>query len=243
MSYDTKLDSLVDSLEYIDTPEKTWDFLFEYTKGLAAEAMTYCHFAPPGAQDFNEKFSVAHGFDPENLIDYKRSCAQYNNPFEDRTLPLNQPIFWSNLETEIEFSEEHLSALKKFYFNKHLNGLVIPVHGPNNRNGCINLRFEDPDVKHSKTEVRKLQLASQYAHQTFCRLHSENRKNPTTLTTREQEILTWVARGKSNSVIAEIVGISQHTVNGYLRRIYLKTGTSDRTTASLRAIGEALINY
>jgi len=54
---------------------------------------------------------------------------------------------------------------------------------------------------------------------------------------------TWVARGKSNAVIADIVGISQHTVNGYLRRVYLKTQTSDRTTAALRAIGDSLIDY
>ena len=91
--------------------------------------------------------------------------------------------------------------------------------------------------------MRILQSTCQYAHLTFCRLQTKSRKKSTSLTTREQEILTWVAHGKSNAVIADIVGISRHTVNGYLRRIYLKTGTSDRTTASLRGIGEGLINY
>jgi len=43
-------------------------------------------------------------------------------------------------------------------------------------------------------------------------------------------------------VIADIIGISQHTVNGYLRSIYLKTNTSDRTTAVLRGLGDGLID-
>ncbi|RZV42686.1 MAG: DNA-binding response regulator, partial [Acidimicrobiales bacterium] len=48
-------------------------------------------------------------------------------------------------------------------------------------------------------------------------------------------------RGKSNSSIADIIGISPHTVNGYLRSVYLKTGVSDRTSAALVGVRTALI--
>lgn len=56
------------------------------------------------------------------------------------------------------------------------------------------------------------------------------------LSPREREVLCWVSRGKSNSVIADILGISQHTVDTHIRRIFRKLGTTDRTTASIRAM-------
>ena len=55
------------------------------------------------------------------------------------------------------------------------------------------------------------------------------------LTRREVEILTWIARGKSNVDIAQILGISPHTVDTYCRRVMSKLDTSSRTTAAVRA--------
>ena len=55
-------------------------------------------------------------------------------------------------------------------------------------------------------------------------------------------MLTWVARGKTNAAIAEILGISAHTVDAHLRRIYLKLGVADRMSAALRGLGFGLIS-
>ena len=61
------------------------------------------------------------------------------------------------------------------------------------------------------------------------------------LTPRQREILAWVARGKSNSVIGEILGISGHTVDTHMRRIFEKLETTDRIVASIRAIQLGLV--
>jgi len=54
-------------------------------------------------------------------------------------------------------------------------------------------------------------------------------------------VLTWVARGKTNTSIGDILGISGNTVDAHLRRIYLKLGVYDRVSAALRALGFGLI--
>lgn len=56
-----------------------------------------------------------------------------------------------------------------------------------------------------------------------------------TLTPREQEVLTWVAAGKTNAEIAQIVGTSHRTVQKHLERIYVKLGVETRTAAVARA--------
>lgn len=52
------------------------------------------------------------------------------------------------------------------------------------------------------------------------------------LTQREVEVLMWVARGKTNKDIAEILGMSPRTVNKHLEHIYVKLGVETRTAAA-----------
>jgi DNA-binding CsgD family transcriptional regulator len=61
------------------------------------------------------------------------------------------------------------------------------------------------------------------------------------LTNREKEILQWVAQGKSNTVIGDILNISERTVNFHLQQAYQKLHTCSRTTAVLKAIRLGLI--
>ncbi len=61
------------------------------------------------------------------------------------------------------------------------------------------------------------------------------------LSARQKEILSWVALGKSNSVIASILEISPHTVDTHLRRAFERLGTTDRTVAAIRGIEAGLI--
>lgn len=63
------------------------------------------------------------------------------------------------------------------------------------------------------------------------------------LTRREVEILTWIARGKSNGDIAQILDISPHTVDTYCRRVMSKLGASSRTTAAVRASQHGLLPH
>ncbi|PRY21409.1 DNA-binding CsgD family transcriptional regulator [Aliiruegeria haliotis] len=64
---------------------------------------------------------------------------------------------------------------------------------------------------------------------------------PQDLSPRQMEVLIWIARGKSNDVIARILGISRHTVDTHVRRIFEKFGTCDRTVAAVRAVAAGLV--
>ena len=65
--------------------------------------------------------------------------------------------------------------------------------------------------------------------------HTPKTTRSARLSERETEILTWVAKGKSNTDIGAILQISPHTVGTYLRRILSKLDVSSRTTAAVRA--------
>lgn len=57
----------------------------------------------------------------------------------------------------------------------------------------------------------------------------------TELTSRETEVLSWIAKGKSNQDIAEILGLSFRTVKKHIEHIFNKPGMENCTAAVLRA--------
>ena len=52
------------------------------------------------------------------------------------------------------------------------------------------------------------------------------------LTERESEVLHWIANGKTNREIAEILNMSPRTVNKHLEQIFPKLGVENRTSAA-----------
>jgi DNA-binding NarL/FixJ family response regulator len=56
------------------------------------------------------------------------------------------------------------------------------------------------------------------------------------LTQRESEVLLWIAKGKANRDIGEILGLSARTVNKHLEQIYIKLGVENRASAAVKAV-------
>lgn len=54
------------------------------------------------------------------------------------------------------------------------------------------------------------------------------------LTKREQQVFALVAQGLSNKLIADAIGISDHTAKFHLYNLYGKLGVTNRTQAAVR---------
>ena len=55
------------------------------------------------------------------------------------------------------------------------------------------------------------------------------------LTPREAEVLFWVAQGKPNKDIADILSLSPRTVNKHLEQVFAKLGVENRSAAAAMA--------
>lgn len=58
------------------------------------------------------------------------------------------------------------------------------------------------------------------------------------LTARETDVLSWIAKGKTNRDIADILGISPRTVNKHLEHVFEKLGVETRAAAAALASRE-----
>jgi DNA-binding CsgD family transcriptional regulator len=62
-------------------------------------------------------------------------------------------------------------------------------------------------------------------------------KQPDLLTAREREVLAWVARGKTNAEVAQLLWLAPSTVRKHLENVYAKLGVSTRTAAVASFLG------
>jgi DNA-binding CsgD family transcriptional regulator len=68
-------------------------------------------------------------------------------------------------------------------------------------------------------------------------LHRTQEHDDLQLTAREREVLTWVARGKTNLEIARVLSIAPGTMRKHLENVYDKLGVHTRTAAAARFLG------
>ena len=131
------------------------------------------------------------------------------------------------------------------------DAVMFGVFGPEGRHAVCALGFDPERERPSHETVLAIRTACQIAHTAAARLRAAQpapRPAPAEpaaaprplLSARENEVIHWVARGKSNSVIGDILGCSAHTVDTHLRRIFAKLDVSDRISAAVRAVALGL---
>ncbi len=106
-------------------------------------------------------------------------------------------------------------------------------------NGYVLKTASPEELKRAVQEVNEGRsvLDPAIAHKLLQRARSEAQApSGPTLTAREKEVLTLVARGYTNKAIAAQLQISDRTVQGHLANIYDKLQVQNRTEAVMRAL-------
>jgi DNA-binding CsgD family transcriptional regulator len=65
----------------------------------------------------------------------------------------------------------------------------------------------------------------------------EEKQDGIRLTAREREVISWVARGKTNAEIAQLLWLAPSTVRKHLENVYAKLGVRTRTAAVAMFLG------
>ncbi|MCT2401051.1 LuxR family transcriptional regulator [Novosphingobium sp. HK4-1] len=182
-----------------------------------------------------------HGFSPEVVRTYLAANFQRLDVVPRTAMALGVPVRWTEAWASVDATPEERGFLQLMRELEIGDGFTMPCYGPNGRDGYVGIGRMAENARVDEDALREMHMAAQAMHLRICEFLAGRQADDRPLSGREREVLDWVARGKSNSVIAEILGISVGTVDTYLRRIYDKLDVTDRTSAAVRGIGMGLI--
>jgi DNA-binding CsgD family transcriptional regulator len=120
-----------------------------------------------------------------------------------------------------------------------LDGFLIPVASTAGRTGQIWFGGRTLDLPEG--QLPALHLMAIYAFDRILRLRGPPARHPASLTSREREVLTLVANGKSTWEIGEALHISSRTVKEHMKHLCRKLGAVTRTQAVMIAVRDKII--
>lgn len=120
-------------------------------------------------------------------------------------------------------------------------GITVPVSAPGARWGLVTLSSAaTTNLRELAPRIASALYVATCFQSSLQRLRARELRRPT-LSAREQDILRWVALGKTSWDVARILSISEHTVNYHLQRVAAKLAVRGRRAACAQALALDLI--
>ena len=235
------LSELVERVRTVEDTETLWYVFRDYFAQFGIERVSYHLYRPPGLPEGRDVTVHAMGFPQEWVCAYVQQKLYTVDPIPLLARSAAGPFFWRDIGRLIVPTPEQSAYLAALEAAEIGNGLAFQVHGPNLRNGYVGLGFSPRQPAPTAEQIYLMQCAAQIGHLRYCEFMAMRAAEANDLSPREREVLQWISRGKSNSVIADIMGVSRHTIDTLIRRIFDKLGVNDRTTAALKGLGAGLI--
>lgn len=238
---DQPVETLIDAARQSSDVASLWDVMSGYFKTHGVSRLSYHLYHNPTSTKAGDITVVAHGFPEEWVCQYIDEQLYKVDPIPMLARTATAPFFWDDIAKLIKTTADQDIFLDRLKRAGIRNGLAFQVYGPAMRNGYVGLGFEDAAPRPGPARIFEFQCVAQMGHLRYCALTETEDQLQLQLTPREREVLQWMSHGKSNSVIAQIMGVSRHTIDTLVRRLFDKIGVNDRTTAVVRGIGSGLI--
>ncbi|MDH7801594.1 MULTISPECIES: helix-turn-helix transcriptional regulator [unclassified Rhizobium] len=119
-------------------------------------------------------------------------------------------------------------------------GLMVPVNGMNGNRHLMNFAGDRDTL--SQASLNELGMIALHALEAYDRLCHTGSKGRSPLTKRELDVVRWTAQGKTSVEIAELLSISEHTVNTYMNNAMRKLDCVNRVQLVAKTIRLRLID-
>ncbi len=172
--------------------------------------------------------------------DYDRHQLLGTSPLFARLRKSTTPETWCLEDMREGRSEAQYLKLREIAAEAGIrSSAMIPVHKIDGTRGVVS--FAGDRDKVNAHELSILGLIAVHAYDIFDRLPNRTDSLPIRLTSREVEVLEWVANGKTSGEIASILSLSDHTINTYMNAAMRKLDCVNRTQLVAKALRLGLI--
>jgi DNA-binding CsgD family transcriptional regulator len=185
--------------------------------------------------------SIINNWPTELLSIYDQEGLLPNDAIIRRIRGSTLPFFRDEVRENVGRRDDGKSQLVTALFQRFQmsRSAFFPTHDASGARGIVLFSGEREPFAHK--EITDLSFISIYVFDRLAEIRNLDARVSEMLNDREIDCLTWTAAGKTSADIAEILGLSEHTVNHYLNKATKKLDTVNRTQAVAKALRVGLI--
>jgi DNA-binding CsgD family transcriptional regulator len=211
-------------------------------KGYGYDRFCYSLITNHPSLGLDAGHGVAENYPEDWMAHYKANHYEKKDPVPRQAFEALRPFTWDSIKHTRELNADEKKVMDEAKEAGLLDGIGIPICGHNGELAGVGMASSAGGIQPDVSALRKLQALTIQFHLVFTDLE---KKDPPAgnvhLTSREKEILLWAAEGKSDSIIAEIIGVSHATIRFHMNNIFKKLDANERTLATVKAIRQGLI--
>ncbi|MBW8444086.1 MAG: autoinducer binding domain-containing protein [Arenimonas sp.] len=214
-------------------------FMKRLTENYGARAFMVLNLPAATSLDLSSN-SIITNWPADLISEYDQTALLSSSPILTR-LRLATAPFTFNIDHVVKQRDARTMDLSKSMFERYRmpRGAYFPVHDASGMRGAVSFAGDRPDF--TAAEMMELMYLSVHVYNRLAEIRELDNRATDMLTEREIDCLNWTAAGKTSVEIAEILGLSEHTINHYLNRATKKLDTVNRTQAVAKALRLGLI--
>lgn len=222
----------IDSLEQQTEPEALVDSFEDLIRKLGMTYFMVGNPSQPGVA--RDDRLIATNWPQEWFNHWSNQRYLFVDPVVKRLLSSREPVRWSPSHGGVDRAGARILEEASEY--RMPAGFAVPVY---NREGlvvAVSMATEHYEL--DRRDEYALYLASIYFHGKLEALRTQDMppQRAPRLTPRERECLTWVASGKTDWEISQILTIAEQTVHEYVQNALIKLNATTRAQAVAIAI-------
>lgn len=152
------------------------------------------------------------------------------------------PFSWEDLPRLVKMTRQQATYMQVAANEGLARGWTIPIHIPGEATGlCSFVLADDRDIP--RQHLPSAQYVACFAFEAARRLAARDGPPPPRLTRRQLDCVVLAARGKSDWVTGQLLGLAPDTVHKYLEQAKARFGVSSRTELVVRALYDGQISF
>ena len=230
------VESWAKDIQNLQTQFDIFRLMRQVTEAYGCRSFIVCQLPPRTQLELSGR-TIITNWPSELLTLFDQANLLQTSPILLRLRQSVLPFRYSMDDISRERGNDASRALfKRFGMNE---GAYFPTHDALGNRGTVG--FAGEKVCFSLQQMMELSYLSLHIYQRLAEIRAIDVRPVETLTDREIDCLNWTAAGKSSAEIADILTLSEHSVNHYLNRATKKLETVNRTQAVAKCLRLGLI--
>lgn len=152
------------------------------------------------------------------------------------------PFRWDKLTEVISLKAAQQAVLDEASRAGLHQGVTSPIHLPGYISGSASFA-SDRAIDLSDEILPVAHCIGAFSFEALRRLRNTPSRQPVQFTGRMLDVIRWLSRGKSDTDMATILGLSRHTVNDYVEEAKRRVGVASRRELAIHALYSGHVTF